>query len=103
MKSPGVAVLSASFDPGWRLTVDGSPGSSFVAAPALIATTLPAGTHRIVYTYIGFASYPSLFALSGLTLAALLVTDISRRRRKRPDPVRGSSATGKQVQPSGVE
>jgi hypothetical protein len=93
MRSPGVVVLSASFDAGWRLTVDGAAQPTSIAAPALIATTVPAGIHRILYTYNGFANYPTLFALSGLTLAAVLVSDMSRRRRRQSRLTRGSAQT----------
>lgn len=44
-----------------------------MVAPALVATAVPVGTHRIIFRYDGFAGYPVLFALSGLTLVALAV------------------------------
>jgi hypothetical protein len=82
MRRPGVAVLSASFDPGWRATVDGRPAATVMVAPALVATRVPAGVHRVAFRYAGYAHYPELFALGLLTLAALAV--LERRRRIVP-------------------
>ncbi len=73
MRRPGVVVLSASFDPGWTAIVDGHPRPTQMVAPALVATTVSAGTHRIVFRYRGFRGYPLLFALLGLALVGLRV------------------------------
>jgi hypothetical protein len=73
MRRPGIVVLSASFDPGWRATVDGHPQALHMVAPALVAASVAAGTHMVVFQYVGFADYGRLFALCGLTLTALLV------------------------------
>jgi Bacterial membrane protein YfhO len=81
MRGPGVAVLSASYDPGWTATVDGRPQSTEMVAPALVATTVPAGTHRVVFRYRGFRRYPLLFAISAAALLALLCAELMRRRR----------------------
>jgi Bacterial membrane protein YfhO len=72
MRQPGVVVLSASFDPGWTVTVDGRPRPTQMVGPALVATTVSAGSHTIIFRYRGFQSYPLLFALSGLALTAVL-------------------------------
>ena len=50
-------VLSASFDPGWTVTVDGHPARTEMVAPALVAVTVPAGRHHVVFRYSGFGSY----------------------------------------------
>jgi uncharacterized membrane protein YfhO len=78
MRRPGVAVLSASFDPGWRATVDGRPAATLMVAPALVATRVPAGVHRVAFRYAGYGHYPELFALCLLTLGGLAV--MGRRR-----------------------
>lgn len=57
-----MVVLSASFDPGWTATVDGRPQATEMVAPALVATAVPTGTHRVVFSYHGFHGYPLLFA-----------------------------------------
>ncbi|MGO9959356.1 MAG: hypothetical protein ACLP50_25850 [Solirubrobacteraceae bacterium] len=84
MRRPGVVVLSASFDPGWTVTVNGRPRATEMVAPALVGTTLPAGRERVIFRYRGFSGYGALFALCGLSLAGLLAVDVNRRRRTRP-------------------
>lgn len=66
-----VVVLSASFDPGWWVSVDGSPAATEMVAPALVAVTVPPGTHQVVFRYHGFAAYPELLALALLSLLAV--------------------------------
>ncbi len=66
-----VVVLSASFDPGWSGSVDGRPVATEMVAPALVAVTVPPGTHQVVFRYHGFAAYPELLALALLSLLAL--------------------------------
>ena len=61
-------MLSASFDPGWGVTVDGRARPTEMVAPALVAASVPAGTHKIVFRYHGYRGYPLLFGLAALTL-----------------------------------
>jgi hypothetical protein len=83
MRRSGIVVLSASFDPGWTATVDGHRQRTEMVAPALVATTVPAGTHRIIFRYRGWQDYPLLFALGAAALVALVYTDIRRARSAR--------------------
>jgi hypothetical protein len=83
MRRAGVVVLSASFDPGWTATVDGRPQRTEMVAPALVAATVPTGTHRIIFRYRGWQDYPLLFAVGAAALVALLHTDIRRARSPR--------------------
>ena len=46
MRRTGVAVLSASFDPGWTATVDGRSQRTLMVAPALVAATSPRAAPR---------------------------------------------------------
>ena len=78
MRHPGTVVLSASFDPGWTATVDGHRQRTQMVAPALVATSVPAGTHTIVFRYRGYGGYLELFALCVLTLAVLLSAELPR-------------------------
>jgi hypothetical protein len=78
MRQAGVVVLSASFDPGWTATVDGRSQPTEMVAPALVATTVKAGTHRVVFRYRGFRGYPLLFAISAATLLTLLCVEVTR-------------------------
>ncbi len=86
MSRAGVVVLSASFDPGWTATVDGRRQRTEMVAPALVATTVPAGTHQIIFRFRGWQDYPLLFALGAAALLALACTDI--RRARAPDVAR---------------
>ncbi|MFZ0090084.1 MAG: hypothetical protein WAL63_11285 [Solirubrobacteraceae bacterium] len=79
MRRRGVVVLSASFDPGWTATVDGRSQPTEMVAPALVATTVGAGTHRVVFRYRGFRGYPLLFAVSAAALLVLLCAGVARR------------------------
>ena len=65
-----------SFDPGWTATVDGRAHATEMVAPALVATRVSAGTHRIVFRYRGFDGYLELFVLSGVCLVAVLAADL---------------------------
>jgi hypothetical protein len=84
MRRRGVVVLSASFDPGWAATVDGRPQPTKMVAPALVATTVQAGAHRVVFRYSGFRGYPLLFAISAGVLLALLCAEVARRHTAAP-------------------
>jgi hypothetical protein len=83
MRRPGVAVLSASYDPGWTATVNGRPQPVRMVAPALVAVDVPAGTDRVAFSFRGYGDYPQLLTLSGLTLALLAAAPAGRRRRQR--------------------
>ena len=86
MRQPGVAVLSASYDPGWMATVNGRQQPIRMVAPALVAVDIPAGTDHIVFRYHGYGDYPALLSLSGLTLAmAAAAPTCLRRARWRRD------------------
>jgi hypothetical protein len=75
MRRPGVAALSASFDPGWTATVNGRPRPTRMVAPALVGVDVPAGTNQVVFRYRGWQDYPLLFALAAAALVALAYAD----------------------------
>jgi hypothetical protein len=83
MRRPGVAVLSASYDPGWTATVNGRPEPALVVAPALVAVDVAAGTDHVVFRFHGYGDYPELLALSGLILAMFAAAPVSARRAKQ--------------------
>ncbi len=64
-------LLSASYDPGWRVTVDHRAEQVVMLAPALLGVKVGVGRHLVVFRYIGFRWYPLLFlfALGSLVLA----------------------------------
>jgi hypothetical protein len=80
MRRPGVAVLSASYDPGWTAIVNGRRRPTRMVAPALVAVDVPVGTDHVVFRFHGYGDYPPLLALSGLTLAMFALAPICLRR-----------------------
>jgi hypothetical protein len=86
LRRRAAVVLSASFDPGWSATVDGRPAPVEMVAPALVAVTVPPGTHHLVFRYRGFGGYPELLALAGADL--VITTVVTRRRRGWPATLR---------------
>jgi uncharacterized membrane protein YfhO len=85
MRSPGVVVLSVSYDPGWTATVNGRPQPTRMVAPALVAVDVPAGTDQVVFRFRGYGDYPELLALGVLALALLAVAPLCLRRAGRHD------------------
>jgi Bacterial membrane protein YfhO len=81
LRSPGVVVVADMYYPGWTLTVDGHPAEILRTNRAMRGVALPAGTHRLVFTYdplsfrLGIAS--SLVGLAAL--AALSAWNIWKR------------------------
>ena len=87
----GVAVLSASYDPGWTALVDGRHAATRMVAPALVGIDVPAGTDHVVFRYRGAGDYPELFLLSGADVVGFAVLDTRRRDRhhdRRPSAAR---------------
>lgn len=68
-----VVVLSASYDPGWTVTVDGHPAPTEMLAPALVGVEVPAGEHVVAFQYVGFGWYGELFALAVVSLVVLVL------------------------------
>jgi hypothetical protein len=75
-----VALLHASFDPGWRVTVDGVPRPAQMISPALVGVSVGPGTHVVTFRYTGFGYYGQLFAIA---VAALLAAALLDRRTRR--------------------
>ncbi len=90
-----VVLLKASFDPGWKVTVDGQPTATEMVAPALVGVTVSPGFHTVVFTYEGYSSYPLLFAIAFITLVGTgvgwirwrrIASRFARRRGTRNEP-----------------
>jgi len=89
LKSPGLVVLSDVYYPGWVLTIDDKPATIYRVNRMMRGASVPAGVHRLVYTYAprsflagGIISILGMAALAVLGLACVL----------RPvDPVVGGS------------
>jgi uncharacterized membrane protein YfhO len=84
MSRPGVVVLSASYDPGWTVTVNGRPVPTRMVAPALVGVDVPAGPDHVVFRFHGYGDYPELFALSAVALALIALIPLLVRRSRKP-------------------
>jgi hypothetical protein len=82
MRRAGIVVLSSSFDPGWTATVDGRRTPTEMVAPALVATTVPAGTHRVSFRFRGWPDYPLLLAVGAAALVAIAITSAAAPRQQ---------------------
>ena len=63
-------------------TVNGRQQPIRMVAPALVAVDVPAGTDHIVFRFHGYGDYPELLALSGLTLAMIVLAPVCARRSR---------------------
>lgn len=80
--APCWLVLTETFAPGWRATVDGRPAPVLRADRALVAVAAPAGTHELTLAY-----RPASVVVGGpvslVVLAALAAAAIRRPRLAR--------------------
>jgi hypothetical protein len=71
MRAPGWLVLSDAWDRGWRAVTDDRPAVVERADVALRAVALPAGSHRVSFTYVPRAFHRGLLvSLAALALVA---------------------------------
>ncbi len=81
MGCTGMLILSDSFFPGWRATVDGKSAQIYRAYEALRGVVVPAGTHVISMSYRPASFYLGLgLTVVGLTLTILISVYGSRVR-----------------------
>jgi hypothetical protein len=92
---PAVVALSASFDPGWTVRVDGRQETTQILAPALVGVAVGPGVHTIVFRYVGFAYYPELLVVLAVTLAALWWLCVASRPRPRGGIPDSRESTGR--------
>jgi hypothetical protein len=78
----GLLVLGDPWYPQWRVEVDGRPAELLRVDHAFRGVRVPAGDHRVVFTYQDRALQAGL-ALSTLTAAALVTLWLWRRRVRR--------------------
>jgi len=81
MRRAGVLVLSASYDPGWQVTVDGKLAKPFMVAPALVAVPITKGRHDVEFRYVGYKNYPLLLVLGAVDLLAVGTVGVIRPLR----------------------
>jgi hypothetical protein len=87
LSAPGYVVLSDSYYPGWRATVDGEPSVIERANLAFRAVHVPAGTHTVRWVYRP-TSYRAGLGISAAALLALATafSIVAIRRAVKPAP-----------------
>jgi hypothetical protein len=80
-------ILRESFDPRWRVTVDGRTVPPQMIAPSFVGAEMGPGRHVIAIEYVPYPTYWLLFLVSIGSIVGLALID-RRRRRRHPVPVR---------------
>ncbi len=78
--STATLVFNEAFDPGWRASIDGQPARIVRAAAVVQAVRVPAGRHRIEFSYRPVGLSAGL-TFSGLGLLATAAYGLLNRRR----------------------
>ena len=81
---PAILVLSQTYYPGWKATIDGNDVDVFPANIALTGVALPAGSHevRFVFQPMSFRIGALLTLMSTMILGGLLVAGLGTRRKR---------------------
>jgi hypothetical protein len=83
LPAPGYVVLSDSWYPGWRVTVDGETATIERANLAFRAVHVPEGTHTVRWTYRP-RSYLAGMGISATAMLAVVATLLAIRCAPRP-------------------
>jgi uncharacterized membrane protein YfhO len=85
LPSPAVVVLADSYDPDWRVTIDGRPARLLRANARFRGVAVPAGAHRVVFSYqpplIVYAALVSMTTLLGCLVWAFANSLVFPARR----------------------
>ena len=84
---PSMVVLKATFDPRWRVSVDGVIERPQMVAPSFVGREVPPGVHSVVFTYVPYPGYGWLIGVGAFTLLGLHAAPrmfVRRRRRGLP-------------------
>ena len=85
---PATVILKSSFDPRWRVTVDGVEVEPEMVAPSFVGRRVPAGRHWIVFRYEPFPRYDLLLLVGALVFAGMWLW---------PDRAAGPRSLGRRV------
>jgi hypothetical protein len=77
--SAGTLLLKVTYDPGWRVTIDGAPADTVMLSPAYLGVVVPAGSHAVAAKYTSAPAKTPLLILGLLALVAAV--PITRRLR----------------------
>ncbi|HUG40813.1 MAG TPA: YfhO family protein [Longimicrobiales bacterium] len=81
-EAPGLLVVTESWDPGWRATVDGAAAEVVIADVAFLGVIVPAGRHEVRLRYAP-ASFRWGILVTLLTAGALIGGALLERARPR--------------------
>ena len=87
MNRRAVLVLKESFDPRWRVTVDGKVVPPQMMAPSFLGVELGPGRHVVTVEYAPYPRYWLLFLVSIGSIVGLAFLDRRRRRKLLAEPV----------------
>jgi len=96
MERSAAVLLKTSFDPRWRVEVDGEEAQAWMLAPSFLGVVVPAGTHEIRFVYEPYPRYDLLLLLCAASLAAVAFGPRLLRLR-REGPSGGGSPLGPSV------
>ncbi len=84
LSEPGFLVLTDTYYPGWRATVDGAPAEILAANHAFRAVALDAGEHTVVFEYIPLSfRLGAWISLGASVLLVAIAASIGGPRRLR--------------------
>ncbi|MFI5456180.1 MAG: YfhO family protein [Isosphaerales bacterium] len=98
LESPGLVILSDVYYPGWELTIDDKPATIYRVNGMMRGASVPAGTHRLVYTYAP-RSFRDGGVISFLGMAALAILGLVCARRPVDRLLGGSNDLDRQEAP----
>jgi hypothetical protein len=70
-KRRAMVMLKASFDPRWRVVVDGTEYRPQMVAPSFVGREIPPGRHTVAFVYQPYPHYVLLIVIGVLTLLGL--------------------------------
>ena len=84
LERPGLVILSDLFDPGWHLTIDGSPAPIWRTNRMMRGAFVPEGSHTLVYAYRSDAfRLGAIVSMAGLVVLGGLVFRAARGGEER--------------------
>ncbi|HEU4528421.1 MAG TPA: hypothetical protein VFT80_10895 [Actinomycetota bacterium] len=75
-------LLKTSFDPRWRVAIDGEEARAWMLAPSFVGVVVPAGEHEVRFEYEPYPRYDLLVLLGAVSLAAIAYGPGFLRRRR---------------------
>ena len=81
LRAASIVVLADSYDPDWRVTIDGQEARLLRANGMFRGVVVPAGAHRVVFSYRPrLVAYGAL--ASGATLLGCIAWVVGARRMR---------------------